>query len=60
MIENYRLNYKIFRTLMFAAMDTTSSALARLLHLLSLIRMSRDKLRKEINEAREAEGGDLP
>lgn len=45
---------------MFAAMDTTSSALARLLHLLSLNQDVQDKLRQEINEAREVEGGDLP
>lgn len=45
---------------MFAAMDTTSSALSRLLQLLSLHQDVQDKLRKEINEAFEAERGDLP
>ncbi|KJA27942.1 hypothetical protein HYPSUDRAFT_34176 [Hypholoma sublateritium FD-334 SS-4] len=46
-------------TLMFAAMDTTSSALSRLLHLLSLHPEVQNKLRNEINEASDAEGGDL-
>lgn len=45
---------------MFAAMDTTSSALSRLLHLLSLHPEVQNKLRNEINEASDAEGGDLP
>ncbi len=45
---------------MFAAMDTTSSALSRLLHLLSLHPEVQNKLRDEINEASDAEGGDLP
>lgn len=45
---------------MFAAMDTTSSALARLLHLLSLNQDVQEKLRKEIKQAREVEGADLP
>lgn len=48
------------RTLMFAAMDTTSTALARLLHLLSINPEVQENLRKEIREAREAEGSDLP
>ncbi|KAF8966234.1 cytochrome P450 [Flammula alnicola] len=47
-------------TLMFAAMDTTSSALTRLLYLLATHQDVQDKLRKEIKEAKEAEGGDLP
>ncbi|KJA19127.1 hypothetical protein HYPSUDRAFT_144149 [Hypholoma sublateritium FD-334 SS-4] len=49
-------------SLMFAAMDTTSSALSRLLQLLSLHQDVQDKLRKEINDAFEAEPerGDLP
>lgn len=45
---------------MFAAMDTTSSALSRLLQLLSLHQDVQDELRKEINGAIEAERGDLP
>ncbi|KAF8968283.1 cytochrome P450 [Flammula alnicola] len=47
-------------SLIFAAMDTTSSALARLLYLLATHQDVQDKLRKEIREAKEAEGGDLP
>ncbi|KAF8969648.1 cytochrome P450 [Flammula alnicola] len=47
-------------TLMFAAMDTTSSALTRLLYLLATHQDVQDKLRKEIKEAKETEGGDLP
>ncbi|KAF8957107.1 cytochrome P450 [Flammula alnicola] len=47
-------------TLTFAAMDTTSSALTRLLYLLATHQDVQDKLRKEIREAKEAEGGDLP
>ncbi|KAF8955779.1 cytochrome P450 [Flammula alnicola] len=47
-------------TLIFAAMDTTSSALTRLLYLLAMHQDVQDKLRKEIKEAKEAEGGDLP
>ncbi|KAF8971842.1 cytochrome P450 [Flammula alnicola] len=46
-------------SLIFAAMDTTSSALARLLYLLATHQDVQDKLRKEIREAKEAEGGDL-
>ena len=40
-------------------MDTTSSALSRILHLLSLNQDVQNKLRKEISEAFEAERGDL-
>ena len=39
-------------------MDTTSSALSRILYLLSLNQDVQEKLRKEIAEAREG-GGDL-
>jgi cytochrome P450 len=41
------------RTLMFAAMDTTSSALARILHLLSIHQDVQSKLRAEFREAHE-------
>ncbi|KAF8956301.1 cytochrome P450 [Flammula alnicola] len=47
-------------TLIFGAMDTTSSALTRLLYLLATHQDVQDKLRKEIKEAKEVEGGDLP
>ena len=43
-------------TLIFAAMDTTSSALARILHLLSTNLDVQNKLRQEIVEARSRNG----
>ena len=46
------------RTLTFAAMDTTSSALARTLWLLSIHQDVQEKLRFELREAR-AEHGDI-
>lgn len=45
------------RTLVFAAMDTTSSMLTRILHCLALNPDVQDKLRKEIIEAINNEGG---
>ncbi|KAF9479975.1 cytochrome P450 [Pholiota conissans] len=45
--------------LIFAAMDTTSSALARILYLLATNQDVQDKLRKEIAEARENASGEL-
>ncbi|KAF8966256.1 cytochrome P450 [Flammula alnicola] len=47
-------------SLTFAAMDTTSAALSRVLHLLATHQDVQDKLRKEIKEAKEEENGDLP
>ncbi|KAF9474249.1 cytochrome P450 [Pholiota conissans] len=47
-------------TLTFAAMDTTSSALSRILWLLAGHQDVQDKLRHEIRQAREEHGGDLP
>uniref|UniRef100_A0A8H7XZX2 Eukaryotic translation initiation factor 1A n=3 Tax=Agaricales TaxID=5338 RepID=A0A8H7XZX2_PSICU len=47
-------------TLIFAAMDTTSGALSRILHLLSIHQDVQSKLREEITEARKQKGGDLP
>lgn len=47
------------RTLIFAAMDTTSGALSRILHLLATHPDVQDKLRQEIAEARERLGGDF-
>ncbi|KAJ3838143.1 cytochrome P450 [Lentinula raphanica] len=44
-------------TLIFAAMDTTSSAMARLLHLLSRHPEVQNKLRQELVEARTQNGG---
>ncbi|KAF8183391.1 cytochrome P450 [Pholiota molesta] len=46
-------------TLIFAAMDTTSSALARILYLLATNQDVQDKLRKEITDARENSNGEL-
>jgi len=46
-------------TLIFAAHDTTSGALARILHLLALHPVEQAKLRKEVTDAR-AEHGDVP
>lgn len=48
-----------FRTLIFAAMDTTSGALSRILHLLAMHQDVQNKLRQEIAEARKQKGGDL-
>ena len=45
------------RTLTFAAMDTTSGALGRILFLLSIHQDVQNKLRQEITEARKS--GDL-
>ncbi|KAJ8081570.1 hypothetical protein PM082_007415 [Marasmius tenuissimus] len=48
-------------TLIFAAMDTTSSALARAFHLLSQNLEVQSRLRQELRAAREAQGGeDVP
>ncbi|KAL0059104.1 hypothetical protein AAF712_014175 [Marasmius tenuissimus] len=48
-------------TLIFAAMDTTSGALARTFHLLAQNPEVQSKLRQELREAREAQGGeDVP
>lgn len=49
----------IVRTLIFAAMDTTSSALSRTLHLLATHPDVQEKLRQELMEAKSAQDGDL-
>ncbi|KAJ3550674.1 hypothetical protein NMY22_g305 [Coprinellus aureogranulatus] len=46
-------------TLTFAAMDTTSNAMSRILHLLSENPDVQDKLRQEVTEAYASRGGDL-
>lgn len=46
------------RSLTFAGTDTTSNALARILHVLCIYPEAQDRLRKEIVEARSANGGD--
>ncbi|KAJ8692686.1 hypothetical protein PTI98_009979 [Pleurotus ostreatus] len=50
----------IYRTLTFAAVDTTSGALGRTLHLLSEHPEVQAKVREEIRTAKEKFGGDLP
>jgi cytochrome P450 len=45
------------RTLIFAAMDTTSNALSRILHLLATYPEVQDKLRHEIMDALRNNGG---
>lgn len=50
----------ICRTLTFAAVDTTSGALARTLHILSEHPEVQAKVRAEIRIAKEKFGGDLP
>jgi cytochrome P450 len=45
------------RTLIFAAMDTTSNALSRILHLLATYPEVQDKLRHEITDALRNNGG---
>lgn len=48
------------RLLIFAAMDTTSSALTRILHVLSENQDVQDKLREEVlNAYKSSESGDL-
>lgn len=48
------------RTLAFAATDTTSSALARILHVLALHKDAQTKVRREIqNTRKENDGNDL-
>ncbi|KAE9403504.1 cytochrome P450 [Gymnopus androsaceus JB14] len=51
------LSQIITSTLTFAAMDTTSSAMARLLHLLSKHPEVQEKLRLELNEAKHQKQG---
>ena len=49
-----------FRTLAFAGMDTTSNAIARILHLLSEHPDAQERLRQEILEARKEHGEAIP
>lgn len=52
-----RVTYRCYcSTLLFAAFDTTSSALARILYLLAEHPEVQEKLRKEITEARREKG----
>ncbi|KAG6915250.1 hypothetical protein DXG01_012524 [Tephrocybe rancida] len=47
------------RTITFAAVDTTSNALSRTLHLLAMHPEIQDRLREELTEARKANIGDM-
>lgn len=55
----HEYNPYILRCLMFAATDTTSGVMARILHILAENPDVQDRLRKEIVNARQASGGDL-
>ena len=46
-------------TITFAAMDTTSNALSRTLHLLTLHPEVQQRLREEIRQAKEEAGGEI-
>ncbi|EIM84951.1 cytochrome P450 [Stereum hirsutum FP-91666 SS1] len=46
-------------TLIFAAMDTTSSAMARIIHMLAENQEAQEKLREELIKARQVAEGDL-
>ena len=47
------------RTLIFAAQDTTSAALSRILHMLAIHKEAQERLRHEITEARILAKGDI-
>lgn len=47
-------------TLVFAATDTTSTALTQILHTLAEHPEAQEKLREEIREASKLGGGDIP
>lgn len=60
LIHGAMLTTNFSRLLIFAAMDTTSSALARTLHLLSEHQDAQDRLREEVlNAYKSSESGDL-
>lgn len=46
-------------TLLFAAMDTTSNAMSRIVHMLSENQNAQDRLREELVNAQQEVGGDL-
>ncbi|KAG6883878.1 hypothetical protein C0993_003161 [Termitomyces sp. T159_Od127] len=48
------------RTLIFAATDTTSNALSRILHVLASHPEAQERLRAEVTEARRAHNGEVP
>jgi cytochrome P450 len=47
----------LYRTLIFAAQDTTASALSRALHTLAIHTDAQERLREEIRQARGRDGG---
>lgn len=48
--------HQIYSALTFAAMDTTSRALSRILHLLCVHQDAQEKLRQEIKDALHGQG----
>ena len=50
----------MFSVLTFAAMDTTSNALSRMLHILSENPEAQERLRQEISQAYAKRGGEDP
>lgn len=58
-LSQLRATRPFYSTLTFAAMDTTSNALSRILHMLATHPEVQEKLREEILVAREEAGGDL-
>lgn len=55
MCESIRAHFE-HSALTFAAMDTTSSALSRILHLLCVHQDAQERLRQEIKEAQDEQG----
>ncbi|KAG6915249.1 hypothetical protein DXG01_012523 [Tephrocybe rancida] len=53
------LKVSTLRTITFAAVDTTSNALSRTLHLLAMHPEIQDRLREELTQARKANTGDM-
>lgn len=54
-----RYFFRFIRGLLFAAVDTTSSAISRILHLLSQHPPIQEKVRREVTDTR-SKHGDLP
>ncbi|RDB25856.1 hypothetical protein Hypma_006832 [Hypsizygus marmoreus] len=52
--------FDFYRTFTFAAVDTTSNALSRILHLLATHPKAQETLRQELTKARKEHGPDIP